>query len=177
MPRRRRLPSAQVLNGIRGAVSRGQSPLAALQSFAAAKLSNNSKARASASDLLWSFVGMFLAVTALGVMNLHVRSWPVVGEWHQQVGRWGRGLTDSNHTGHMKSTSRRDDIGVGVRGRSRASRFLGRFSGLRAVYGIFINLGQQPVGHCPLRCHEDPMDARAFACSVGECPVRESWLR
>ncbi|GLC43995.1 hypothetical protein PLESTB_000217900 [Pleodorina starrii] len=74
----------QVVNGLRDAQSRGQSPLSALLAFMGAKLRNRSKARASASDLLWSFVGMFLAVTALGVMNSSVRTWPVVGEWHQQ---------------------------------------------------------------------------------------------
>ncbi|GIL93370.1 hypothetical protein Vretifemale_20769 [Volvox reticuliferus] len=75
----------QVAKGFRAALARGESPFVALLSYMASKLSNKGKARASVSDLLWSFVGMFLAVTALGVMNLHVRSWPVVGEWHQQV--------------------------------------------------------------------------------------------
>ncbi|GLI65757.1 hypothetical protein VaNZ11_009372 [Volvox africanus] len=74
----------QVANGFRAALARGESPIAALLSYMASKLSNKGRARAAASDLLWSFAGMFLAVTALGVMNLHVRSWPVVGEWHQQ---------------------------------------------------------------------------------------------
>ncbi|KXZ42802.1 hypothetical protein GPECTOR_117g367 [Gonium pectorale] len=58
--------------------------VSALLSYIGSKLRNNGKARASASDLLWSFCGMFAAVMALGIMNLHVRSWPVVGEWHQQ---------------------------------------------------------------------------------------------
>ncbi|GFR49171.1 hypothetical protein Agub_g11193, partial [Astrephomene gubernaculifera] len=74
----------QVLNGIRAAKARGQSSASALSSYIASKLRNSGKSRATASDVVWSFCGMFAAVAALGVMSLHVRSWPLVGEWHQQ---------------------------------------------------------------------------------------------
>ncbi|KAG2450011.1 hypothetical protein HYH02_000115 [Chlamydomonas schloesseri] len=74
----------QVFTGFVNAIKRGESPMSALWRYMRGKLSNQGKNRARASDLLWSFCGMFAAVTALGVMNLYVRTWPVVGEWHQQ---------------------------------------------------------------------------------------------
>lgn len=76
----------QVFTGFVNAVKSGEGPMSALMRYMKGKLRNEGKNRALASDLLWSFCGMFSAVAALGVMNLYVRTWPVVGEWHQQVG-------------------------------------------------------------------------------------------
>ncbi|PNW82822.1 hypothetical protein CHLRE_06g295826v5 [Chlamydomonas reinhardtii] len=74
----------QVFTGFVNAVKSGEGPMSALMRYMKGKLRNEGKNRALASDLLWSFCGMFSAVAALGVMNLYVRTWPVVGEWHQQ---------------------------------------------------------------------------------------------
>ncbi len=75
-----------MLNGIKAARARGEGLASAFLGYMSRKLSNSGRARASLSDLVWSFAGMFAAVLALGVLNLHVRDWPVVGAWHQQVG-------------------------------------------------------------------------------------------
>ena len=60
--------------------------MSALGSYMHTKLTNSGKARASLSEMVWTFVGMYTAVLALGVLNMHAKTWPVVGQWHQQVG-------------------------------------------------------------------------------------------
>lgn len=80
-----------MVNGWKAARKAGVSPLQALLSFIGAKLTNSSKSRATLSDLVFSFVGMYVAVLALGIMNTYAKTWPVVGHWHQQVGAGSRG--------------------------------------------------------------------------------------
>lgn len=60
---------------------------AAAEAYAAAKLAGGlQKSPPRASDLLWAGLGMGLAMLALGLLVPAVRTWPVVGQWHQQVG-------------------------------------------------------------------------------------------
>jgi hypothetical protein len=57
-----------------------------LERFAAAKMSGGlQKSPPRASDLVWSAAGATVSLLALGVMAAAVKSWPVVGQWHQQV--------------------------------------------------------------------------------------------
>ncbi|KAG2493875.1 hypothetical protein HYH03_007813 [Edaphochlamys debaryana] len=74
----------QLFNGLKAARERGQSPMTAVMDYVRGKMNNSGKARVSASDVVWSFCGMFASVAALGIINLHVRTWPLVGVWHQQ---------------------------------------------------------------------------------------------
>ncbi|WIA27988.1 hypothetical protein OEZ86_010578 [Tetradesmus obliquus] len=58
---------------------------AAAEAYAAAKLAGGlQKSPPRASDLLWAGLGMGLAMLALGLLVPAVRTWPVVGQWHQQ---------------------------------------------------------------------------------------------
>lgn len=43
------------------------------------------KQRPLLSDLVWSAAGMGVGTLLLGYMAMHVKHWPVVGRWHQQV--------------------------------------------------------------------------------------------
>ncbi len=71
------------MNGIRAAAARGQGVASAALNYTLTKLSNTGKNRATASDLLWTFCGMFAAVSILGCLNMYVRGAPVVGVFHQ----------------------------------------------------------------------------------------------
>lgn len=74
----------QVVLGWRAASQQRVSPLASLGRYVQAKMTNSGRGRAPLSDLVWTFVGMYAAVLALGVLNLYAKTWPVVGAWHQQ---------------------------------------------------------------------------------------------
>jgi len=75
--------SMQISKGLSDSVAQGGA-LAALMSYMHVKITNKHRNKVLLSDMVWSFLGMFLAVAALGFASQAVKAWPVVGPWHQQ---------------------------------------------------------------------------------------------